>query len=267
MLPCENRLQRRPGDGVALVQIRIEMRADRNKEIDAQANDDDQRCDREKLGPQQHARIRHPDVRQDSRRDEDAHQVIGGAECDQIHHDEEQVIATRLGRLIGPSHREPEHERDGQHAQRVDLLVHHRLVPHGEHRGAHERARRRGQTPPHILNDDRSQPALGDQKPESSRHGAGYRCEQVNSPCVFRSERQQPPHMRENHEEWIPGRMGNAQRMRGRDVLGCVPELSGGSERRDVQQQGANCHARRHHIGRTCAGQCSRGSGHVRRVI
>ncbi len=101
LLPCENRPQRRPGDGVALVQIRIEMRTDRNKEIDAQANDDDQRCDREKLGPQQHAGIRYPDVCQDGRSDEDAHQVIGGAQSDQIHHDEEQVIATR--RIVSQS--------------------------------------------------------------------------------------------------------------------------------------------------------------------
>jgi len=49
--------------------------------------------------------------------------VVGRGEGEQID-DQQQVVIVRLaGRLVVPAHDEPENQRDGEQAQRVDLLV------------------------------------------------------------------------------------------------------------------------------------------------
>src|SRR5881398_595810 len=53
------------------------------------------------------------------------------------------MIVPLAGRLIVPAHDEPQRQRDREQRQRVDLLVHHRLVPDGERRGGRERPRDR----------------------------------------------------------------------------------------------------------------------------
>src|SRR2546425_6572992 len=67
--------------------------------------------------------------------------MVRRRERQEIHDEDEVVIAPRLrgGSLVGPAHDEPQHECDRQHAHRVDLLVHHRLVPHGERGGGDQR--------------------------------------------------------------------------------------------------------------------------------
>src|SRR5213596_1019688 len=244
LLAGQHGLERPPRRRRAFVQVRIKVRPDREKKVDARPHRRHERRGDEEAGAAQRGRIGGKDVDEHRRGDEHAHQMVRRRERQEIHDEDEVVIAPRLrgGSLVGPAHDEPQHECDRQHAHRVDLLVHHRLVPHGEPSGGDQRPGR-GREPPCPggggRRHDGAQPALADEEPEAGRRGARDGGEQVDAPGVVGPERQQSPRVAEDDEQGVPRRMRDPERVGRGHVLGAVPELRRGRDGRDVEEQGA----------------------------
>ncbi len=209
----------------------------------------DEQRGHEKPRAQQHPGIGTQDVHDDRGRYQEAHQMVGRRQREQVHDQNELVVAPRGRGLVGPSHGQPQHQRDRQHTQRVDLLVHDRLIPHGEGRASHERPRGRRDAPPPPGSHHGLQPPLRDQEPDAGSHRAGRRRQQIDPPGVVAGEREQAPDVRQDDEERIAGRMGDSEGVGGRDVLRGVPELRGRRKGDEVQDQGAHGHAARPQIG------------------
>ncbi len=154
------------------------------------------------------------------------------------------------GGLIVPAHDEPQHQRDREQRQRVDLLVHHRLVPHGERRGCDERPRHRGEAARQPRGNPRAHPALAHQEPAPGRDRARDGRQQIDPHRVSRRERQQTPDVGDQYEQWVAGRMRDAEYVGGGDVFRGVPELRGRRQRQHVQDEGAQGHEACQPIGR-----------------
>ncbi len=251
LLAREQRPERLPGCRLALVQVGVEVGADRHEEVDARPDRRHERRRDEEAGREERPRIGPQDVCQHGGRDEDPHQVVRRREREQVHDEDEMVVAPGAGRLIAPPQHEPQHERDGQHADGVHLLVRHRLVPDGERRGADDRARRRGEPPRPVGRHDGAQPALPDEEPEPGRDRARRGGEQIDASRVVGAQREQSPGMGDDHEQRVSRRMRNPERVRGGDVFGGVPKLGRRGERRDVEDESAQRDAGRYRIRRT----------------
>ena len=185
--------------------------------------------------------------------DQHAHHVIRGRERQQVHDHQQMVIVPLAQRLVVPAHDEPEHERHGEERERVDLLVHHRLVPHRERRGRDERPRHRGQPARPAGRHPAAHPALAHEEPAPRRDRARDPGEQVDPLRVVRHPRYEAPRVSDEHEQRVAGRVGDAEDVCGRDVLRRVPELGGRGERRDIDDQGAEGDEAREEIGRALA--------------
>ena len=165
--------------------------------------------------------------------------------------DQQQVVIVRLTRrLVVPAHDEPENQRDGEQAQRIDLLVDDRLIPHGERGGGNDRPGERRQAAWPQRRHERAQPALGDEEPAPRRDRARHGREQIDSLRVGVGERQQSPHVRHEHEERIARRVRNAERVRRGDVFGRIPELRRRGQGEDVEYQCAQGDTSRHQVRR-----------------
>ena len=165
LIAREHRFERRPGRCFALVEIWVEVRPNRNEEVDAQPDHHYERRCNEKPRTQQGARLGEEHVHEHGRRREDAHEMVGRREGEQVDDEDEVMIAPGAHRLVRPPYGEPEHQGDRQDAQGIDLLIHHRLVPHGERRRPDDGTRARHEPPPLCNRHDGPQPALSDQEP------------------------------------------------------------------------------------------------------
>ena len=219
LLAHEHCLERGPGRRLALVQIRVEVGANRHEEVDARRHRRQERRRDEHAGPQQGPGIGRQHVDEDGGRRQEAHEMVRRGEREQVRDEHEIAVAAGRRRPIGPAHGEPQHERDREHAHRVDLLVRHRLVPHRERRRADDDARSGGEAPHPGVGYDGAQPPLPDQEPEARGGGARHCGEQVDTPRVVGAEREQSPRVRQENEERVPGGMGNAERVYGRTVF------------------------------------------------
>ena len=120
---------------------------------------------------------------------------------------------------------------------RVHLLVHHRLVPHRERRGAEQRRRGRAGDALPPLREPHAQHALDDEEPRSRRHRAAERREHVDARRRVAADRQDRKDVRDQNEKWIARRMRNAEHLRGGNVFARVPHRRRRRERGDVQRE------------------------------
>ena len=137
-------MERRPRRRLTFVEIRVEVRADRHEEVDARAYGGHERGRDQEARTGEGARIGRQDVGEHGGSRQHAHQVVRRREREQVDDEHQVAVAPRIRRLVRPPDHEPEDEGNRQHAHRVDLFVHDRLVPHGERRGADQGARGRG---------------------------------------------------------------------------------------------------------------------------
>ena len=184
------------------------------------------------------------------RPDQHTHHVVGGGEGEEIEDQQEIVVVRFTGGLVVPAHDQPEDQGDREQAQRIDLLVHDRLVPHREGGRGDERAGERGEAARPDGRDHIPKPALADQEPTARRRRAGHGGEQVDALGVRPDPWDQTPHVPHEHEQRVPRRVRNAQAVGGGEVLRRVPELRRGRQGHDVEQQGAEGHGGGHEIGR-----------------
>ncbi len=188
------------------------------------------------------------------RPDEHAHHVVRRGQGEQIDDQQQVVIVCLAGRLIVPAHDEPQDQRDGEQAERVDLLVDDRLVPHRERGSGDEGAGQRRDAPRPQHRHERAEPALGDEEPATRRDRAREGGEQIDPLRVGAGNRQQAEHVRHEDEQRIARRVRDAQRVRRRDVFRRIPELRRRCEREDIENQRAERHAGRHQIWRLDGG-------------
>ena len=94
-----------------------------------------------------------------------ARHVVGVAEAAEIRDQNEPPVGERARRVARPTHGEPRHDRDARERNRVDLLVHDRLVPHRERGRADHRASRGADDPRRARAKPTAQDVLGDQEP------------------------------------------------------------------------------------------------------
>ena len=224
---------------VALVDHRALGGPNGQEHVEGQADHDQGERAHPQVAAQKHPRGRHEQHQAQGRHGQKRHGVVGPAQDHQVARHQQEAPAPGFAAPVAPAHRQPGHRGDHQHADRVDLLVDHGLVPHGIRRGAQQRARRRPHQRPPVVAQQPPRDAVGHQEEEPARGGGSERGQQVHPHRDRQPQRRQQndPHSRQHHEEGVSRRVRDPEDVSGRDVLARVPERRGGSQRDDVQEE------------------------------
>ena len=184
--------------------------------------------------------------------------MVGGGERQHVGDQHQPAVAVRAGLVVAPAHHQPHHQRDREERDGVHLLVHDRLVPHRPRRRAHQHAAERRAVAGPAVGYDRPEPSLRHQEPERRRARAGHRREQVDPHRVRLHQRHEAEDVRQQHEQRVARRVGNAQHLGRGDVLRRVPERRRRRQREHVDHEDESERGQRPEVGRAFL----RGVGH-----
>jgi hypothetical protein len=144
---------------------------------------------RVQLPVQQRARLDDQDERDQRRRGQERHQVVAHRQRQDEDHQQDQVVILALAQMVAPAERQPRQQRDREQRNRVDLLVHVRLVPHRERGRADQHGRTRADQAEDAVRRIERQDAVGEQEPAAVRARAHGGAEQVDAHGVGQAER------------------------------------------------------------------------------
>ena len=206
--------------------------------MDRQPDHGDGRAERVQLPVGERPALDHEDEDDEGRGGQERHEVVPDRQGQDEDHQEDEVVILPLPQVVPPVEREPGEQRDGEERDGVDLLVDVRLAPDGEGGGTHEHGQGGGDEPEPPVGGERCGDPVDDEEPAAVGEGAHGGAEEVDADGDGESEgcEEELPGAREDDEGRVPGRVGDAEDVRGRDVLAGVPEGGGGGQRDEVQE-------------------------------
>ncbi len=181
--------------------------------------------------------------------------MIAQREGEEEDDQDEQVVVFAFAQVVAPAEDQPGQQGDGHEADRVDLLVDDRLVPHGEG-GCRDQGRgSSAQEAEALVVGEEGHHPVDDEEPECGGHAAVRRREEVDLHCGRKRQRreQQFPSAGQQDEDGVPGRVWDANDMGGGDVLARVPERRGRRQRDHVEQEDRESGDARVAVGRCVA--------------
>ena len=194
---------------------------------------------------------------------EHARHVVRVAEPAEVRDEHEDPVGLATVRVVGPANHQPRDHGDADERDRVDLLVHDRLIPDGERRRADERRRARRRAP--------AASAPGTSRPGSRsvmrNHMPADTALQIAARMLMRTATVVAIGRIENTrpmmtKSGLPGGWGSPKRVRRRDVLARVPHRRGRRQGDQVQHECAERDAEGGSVRRAVVELGRRGGGH-----